>query len=333
MKQIIHIDKDSSVSKYRQIIASVGMAIASGQLKPGDKMPSINHLCKQWKLSRDTVLNAYYELRSKGIISSAPGKGFYVEKAQPHVEQNVFVLFDEINAFKEDLFQSFKANLPPEITTEIFFHHFNPGLFRQLLDHNKGKYTTWVIMPANLVSAAQHIRNLPGRVVILDQWPQDLEADYAGVYQNFRKDTYEALLSGRQLLDRYNKLIMVHPGGKEPEGQFQGFLEYCHHTGTSHELINSLDGRKISTGEAYLVIWDRDLVWLVKQAAAKGLKLGKDLGLISYNDTALKEVVASGITTISTDFRQMGKTLACLVAENKTERIENPSQLIVRGSL
>jgi DNA-binding LacI/PurR family transcriptional regulator len=58
-----------------------------------------------------------------------------------------------------------------------------------------------------------------------------------------------------------------------------------------------------------------------------------DIGIISYNDTPLKKVVANGITTISTDFVAMGKTLAQLVMSKKRTQLENSSSLIVRGSL
>ena len=47
----------------------------------------------------------------------------------------------------------------------------------------------------------------------------------------------------------------------------------------------------------------------------------------------LKEVVEGGITTISTDFVEMGKTLANMVLNKKTGKVRNPSKLIVRSSL
>ncbi len=68
-------------------------------------------------------------------------------------------------------------------------------------------------------------------------------------------------------------------------------------------------------------------------AAEKNLKLGSDFGIVSFNDTVLKEVVANGITTISTDFKMMGQTLARMIQEKSTEKIRNQSALIRRNSL
>jgi DNA-binding LacI/PurR family transcriptional regulator len=78
---------------------------------------------------------------------------------------------------------------------------------------------------------------------------------------------------------------------------------------------------------------DRNLVKIVKNAAAMNLKLGVDAGLVSFNDTMLKEVVGSGITTISTDFVQMGKELAEMVSRQSNIRLRNSSRLIIRQSL
>lgn len=81
--------------------------------------------------------------------------------------------------------------------------------------------------------------------------------------------------------------------------------------------ISDLNSRKVSKGECYIVIWDRDLVKVVKAAQEVNLEIGMDIGIISYNDTPLKKVVANGITTISTDFVAMDKTLAQLVMSKK----------------
>jgi len=78
---------------------------------------------------------------------------------------------------------------------------------------------------------------------------------------------------------------------------------------------------------------DRDLVQIIEKASVCNFTIGKDVGLISYNDTPLKKVVANGITTISTDFSEMGKILAAMILNNSKENIENKSQLILRNSL
>ena len=96
----IQIDDSLGVPKYRQIINSVYAAISIGSLKLGDKIPSLNQICVEFQLSRDTVMVAFNELKSKGIINSIPGKGYYINSTEINLDQKIFVLFDELNAFK-----------------------------------------------------------------------------------------------------------------------------------------------------------------------------------------------------------------------------------------
>ena len=83
-----------------------------------------------------------------------------------------------------------------------------------------------------------------------------------------------------------------------------------------------------------MVLAESDLVNLVKKSREQLLKLGKEIGIISYNDTPLKEILAQGITTISTDFEQMGKTIAnqILGIDNRIP-VKNPFRMTLRKSL
>lgn len=329
----IQIDDSLGVPKYRQIINSIYTAISIGELKLGDKIPSLNQICTEFELSRDTVMVAFNELKAKGIINSIPGKGYYINSIEINVDQKIFLLFDELNAFKEDLYTSFLNSLDNKSTVDIYFHHFNYQVFKDLISESAGKYTSYVIMPATFDYTADIIGKLPkDKVYILDRLKDDL-LDYPVVYQDFQKDVFDALNNGLELLQKYNNLIMIFPGGKEPEGRMLGFQRFCNEKGFQSEIIRNLSNKEMKAGEAYFVPSDRNLVRLVKMAAEKNLELGKDVGIVSFNDTVLKEVVAGGITTISTDFQLMGLTLARMIQEKSSEKIQNKSSLIRRNSL
>ncbi|MEO7044665.1 MAG: substrate-binding domain-containing protein, partial [Ferruginibacter sp.] len=64
-----------------------------------------------------------------------------------------------------------------------------------------------------------------------------------------------------------------------------------------------------------------------------GLKVGEQVGIISYNEIPLKKIILNGITTISSDFDQMGKIAAELILSNSKEHIEVPFKLTLRASL
>lgn len=46
---------------------------------------------------------------------------------------------------------------------------------------------------------------------------------------------------------------------------------------------------------------------------AKGLKVGTDYHIISYNDSPVDRVVLNGLTTISADFNEMGREIARMI--------------------
>ena len=202
---IVTIKDKSSTPKYKQIITCVEDAIINGTLKKGDKLPSLNSIKSQHSLSRDTVLTAFNELKTRGVVQSIVGKGYYVISEDIAVSQKIFLLFDEFNSFKEDLYNSFLAGLEPSVQVDIFFHHFNLEVFNKLINDNVGDYSYYVIMPANLKGAETVIKRLPNdKVYILDQMPSEL-MEYPSIYQNFKKDVYEGLLAGHKQIKNYKK--------------------------------------------------------------------------------------------------------------------------------
>lgn len=330
---LISVKEKIGVPKYKQIVQSIEDAIVSGILKKGDALPSVNFIKNKFSLSRDTVLMAFNELKTRGIVESVVGKGYYLKSEHIGVAQKVFLLFDELNAFKEDLYTSFIQELDDNIQVDIYFHHFNEDMFRKLIYDNLGSYNYYVIMPANLTNTASIIEKLPSdRVYILDQTNEELEP-YPAIYQNFEKDIYDSLISAQSLIDKYQKVVLLFPEKKQPIGMLKGFQKYRKNSNIAYEVINTLDDRIPKKGEVYLILDDQNLILLIKKLKEQQLKLGSDIGIISYNETLLKEVVEGGITTISTDFNAMGKRLAQMVLNRETVKIENPNALIIRNSL
>lgn len=330
---IISIQNNIGLPKYKQIILSIEKAIEEEKLVKGDRLPSVNKVCLAFSLSRDTVLLGYDELKKRGIIYAIPGKGYYVKSVETTIKQKVFLLFDELNSFKEDIYNSFLMNIGKNVQVDIFFHHFNAPVFEKLINDSNGNYTKYIIMPTNLNDVARFIKTLPvGEVIILDQTNPDLKL-YPAIYQNHEKDIFEGLIKGKTRLNKYKKLILIFPGFREPLGMKTGFEAFCTQYNFNSEIIIEFTNREITSGDLYIIPNDRDLVRVIEKARDQNLKLGVDFGIISYNETPLKKIVANGITTISTQFETMGKILADMVLKGRKEQIENKSALIMRNSL
>ena len=63
---------------YEQIYTQVKNCIISGELSPGEALPSIRALAKDLRISVITTTRAYDELERDGFIDRVPGKGCYV---------------------------------------------------------------------------------------------------------------------------------------------------------------------------------------------------------------------------------------------------------------
>ena len=74
----IIISNASDKPIYDQIYNQIKTAILSGQLAPGQALPSIRALAKDLRVSVITTKRAYEELEKAGYIHTVPGKGCYV---------------------------------------------------------------------------------------------------------------------------------------------------------------------------------------------------------------------------------------------------------------
>ena len=83
----------------------------------------------------------------------------------------------------------------------------------------------------------------------------------------------------------------------------------------------------------YLFISDADLWPLLKDCQNQGLQIGEEVGILSFNDHVVKELVSGGITTISTDFNQMAITTAKNILDLSYSKKVIPTTMIDRKSL
>lgn len=71
-------DRESSRPVYLQIADLLEQKIIQGEYPPGSRLPSERKLAEQYKVNRSTVVLAYSELRSQGLIETRPGSGTLV---------------------------------------------------------------------------------------------------------------------------------------------------------------------------------------------------------------------------------------------------------------
>ena len=74
-----HVDSRSPTPLYAQIAARLRVAIASGELKSGDGLPSVRQLSSRLRINPATVVQAYRELEAEGLVATKHGAGSFVQ--------------------------------------------------------------------------------------------------------------------------------------------------------------------------------------------------------------------------------------------------------------
>lgn len=76
----LKVDMHSGVPIYIQIVERVKHMIATGELKPGDQLPTVRQLAQDLRVNFNTIARAYTLLNDAGIISTQQGRGTFVRE-------------------------------------------------------------------------------------------------------------------------------------------------------------------------------------------------------------------------------------------------------------
>src|SRR5580704_8831470 len=79
----IALDYRAKTPMYRQLYDWFRSAIITGQMRPGQRVPSTRSLAVELKLSRIPVLNAYEQLLAEGYFETFVGAGTCVARSIP----------------------------------------------------------------------------------------------------------------------------------------------------------------------------------------------------------------------------------------------------------
>lgn len=323
--------------KYEQLSEYIISLIENDRLHIGDQIPSLKQLQLQLGMSKETLLKGLNHLVEKGIIESVYRKGYFVKKKDIQHTYRIFLLLDKMNIMREQLYRTLLDNLKNKADIDIYFHHHNYQVFEKLVKENIGKYTHYVIATFLKEDVAPLLNMIPDKKrIVVDLNQQGITGNYSCVYQDYGHDIYTSLHKLKKELSKYKRLILVaHQEAIHAKLVIEGFLHYCTEMKFPYLIQSDIDERNFQKGDAYVTFsrYDTDDVTLIKLARKKKLKLGQDVGLISYNDTDVKEILEDGITVISTDFEAMGKTVSQAILEEQVIVKRNPTKVIKRNSL
>jgi DNA-binding LacI/PurR family transcriptional regulator len=328
---LLKLTDGQGITKIQNLLNALTGAMENGTFSSGDAMPSVNELSRISGYSRDTVVKVYRLLQERSLVESVPAKGFFMAGNS----RRVFMLLDDFSAFKEQLYQAFRSNIPSNWTVDLLFHHYNEKVFEQLILNAAGRYSVYIIMNISNRSVHPVLSKLPSnRLLILDMGtPQ--RTDVSCLLQDFGQGVKKCLEESLPQLRKYSEFVLIysHRLTPHPSETVQAVKKFCSDNGFVFTLRPEPDTGSFHKGQVYLVIKDNDLVDVVRACLQFNLTPGTDIGIIAYNDTPMKEIAANGITTISVDFAEMGKKAADFAV--KGEKIQEilPTSLFIRNSL
>lgn len=79
------IDPRSPTPLYEQIAARVRVAVAAGDLAPGDALPSVRALARDLRVNPATVVQAYRDLAADGFVEVRHGQGTFIQEVSPYL--------------------------------------------------------------------------------------------------------------------------------------------------------------------------------------------------------------------------------------------------------
>ncbi len=342
MKPAIKIDTASQVPVYKQLIHAIQNFVRDEEYREGDFLPSMNELAGELEISKETVKKAYSILRAKGVIDSSHGKGFYVT-SQSQEKIKILLLFDKISTYKQVLYSSFVSNVGERAEITIRLHNQDIDLFEYFMDENLDHFDYYIITPHFPLKqeirkrTVRILKKVPNRkLILLDHHLGELPGNFGSVYQDFENDIVEGLHQGNETLKNFNKLNVISmPGSMYAPLIEKGIRRFCSENKINFGIYHDIGTNKIEKNETYLILnsqLDHELIELVRAARAKGCIIGKDIGIISYNESPINEIILDGLTVFSTDFKQMGELAAKMITEKSMKKIKCNFRLIRRNT-
>lgn len=335
---LIKFDEYSITPKYRQLVNSILKGVEEGKIQKDYILPSINDLSYEMDISRNTAEKSYRHLKKIGVITSIPGKGYYISNTEFKRPIKIFLLFNKLSPHKKIIYDSFAATLGERAAIDFYIYNNDFSLFKKLLGNKKEDYSYYVIIAHFLdggEKAHEIINTIPKeKLLLMSKSLQGVEGAYGAIYEDFKQDIYNALVKAIERLKKYRTIKIIFPEYTyHPKEILRGFYEFCQDYAFDYGVIKIPEDEVITEKTVYISLMEDDLVTLIKKILGTKLKVGEQVGVISYNETPIKQIILDGITTISSDFKMMGEKAARMILERSTEHIAIPFYLTLRNSL
>ena len=135
-----------------------------------------------------------------------------------------------------------------------------------------------------------------GRLIFLDQILPSLNNSNSSIVSSSGKAIYELMQKNAAYFKKYKTLNLVLTEEEYFDSELIiGFRNFCENNHYEFKVLDGFKGEDVEESNVYFTMEDIDLVVAIKSAQSQNLELGKQVGLISLNDSYCKEILAGGI--------------------------------------
>jgi len=332
--QIHELEGMPRLTKHEQFVQGIINAVDNKVVVVGDLLPSVNKMIKELGFARETIAKGYKELIKRGIVESRNRLGFFIASEDTGQTLRVALLLYAFDTFQETFYKTFKKHLDPEVHLDVFFHHNNINVLNTIINEIRGKYGMYVVAPIPNPHTGDILKNMPyNRFLMIDRFEQ-MEGDFSYVTQEFEQATYRAFCELKDVIAKYDEFVFYYrPSTDTPIEILRSFKRFVREYNIKGTIHMEYTPGTIAKGKVYFTINNTELWAMLKDCIEKKFDLGTDVGILSHNDDMVKEIICGGITTYSTDFKQMAEEAAAFVMTGKPVKKIIPTTLIRRKSL
>lgn len=336
--------------------------IASGQLKPGHRLPSIRQQATRLAINMHTVRRAYQRLEKDGLVSTRQGLGTMVLPLNPHrlIElagrtrsYTIGVILPGLsNPFYHAFLEGVEEGLGREqLLLFVCDAHDDPQEFSRYFAQLTARNVDGIIVASFDMHQYLGQESTPALPLVTVDWP-----GCAGPVVNFDLEN-AACQAVRHLLSHGHRRIGLVTFAEESANVIpltKGYSRALQEAGIASDelLVSRLPSFDMRSGEmgsrqllalgkpptAIFTIADTLALGVLKALKARGLRVPEDIALASVDDIPVAELVVPALTTISLPARQLGleamQMLQILMDGNKVpvEQLILPGELVVRQS-
>jgi DNA-binding LacI/PurR family transcriptional regulator len=352
----------------QQLKGQLTWLIASGQLEPGDILPSVRRLARHLSINMNTVRSAYQKLGTDGLVETRQGLGTSVLSYDPgrmaqmasslHSHTVGVIIPSLSNPFYHSLLQGVEY-VASQAQTMLFMcvTHDDPGDARRYFAQMAVKNVDGIILashndePFLSPGAVNSPQGLPRLPFVAVDWPDS--AGYV-VLLDLENAGYQA---ARHLLEHGHRrvgLITYVADIANVRPVNRGYLRALQEAGIERDpdLIAPVQGFDMTAGSegarvllarerpptAIFAIADMLAIGAMRAIRKAGLRIPQDIAMTSFNDIPLAALVDPPLTTVSAPTVQMGqaamKMLQSLIAGKRPahKRLTLPTSLVIRQS-